>query len=127
MPAPGTVLIAGDQLVVLATLAALRRVELGRSQPEGWVLLLSLPYPLTAELRLILQPCLVRHLGMTAEGAARGLQGGAEICIPVDPDSGALLERDLHHQGVRVLIKTRLRAVAEADGTSSAPGSRGQH
>ncbi|MEB3167350.1 MAG: NAD-binding protein [Synechococcaceae cyanobacterium] len=127
MPAPGTVLIAGDQLVVLATLAALRRVELGRSQPEGWLLVLSLPYPLTAERRLIVQHCLVRHLGMTAEEAARGLQGGAEICIPVDPDSGALVERDLQHQGVRVQIKTRFRAVAEADGTSSAPGSRGQH
>ncbi|MFM7266339.1 MAG: hypothetical protein ACKOZW_12275, partial [Cyanobium sp.] len=127
MPAPGTVMAAGDQVVVLATLAALRRVELGHSQPEGWSLSLSLPDPLTPELRLTVQHCLVRHLAMTAVGAAQCLQDGGTISIPVDPDSGALVERDLHHQGVRVEMRKDLSAGAGADGPGSAPARRGPH
>lgn len=127
MPAPGTVMAAGDQVVVLATLAALRRVELGHSQPEGWSLSLSLPDPLTPELRLTVQHCLARHLAMTAVGAAQCLQDGGTISIPVDPDSGALVERDLHHQGVRVEMRKDLSAGAGADGPGSAPARRGPH
>lgn len=127
VPAPGTVLAVGDQVVVLATLAALRRVELGRSEPEGWALSLTLPHPLTAELRLTVQHCLVRHLGMTAPGAALWLQGEGDLRIPVDPDSGALVVRDLHHQGLRVVMEARLSGRAGADGTDNAPERRGPH
>ena len=82
---------------------------------------------LTGELRLTVQHCLVRHLGMTAPGAAQWLQGEGDLRIPVDPDSGALVVRDLHHQGLRVVMEARLSGRAGADGTDNAPERRGPH
>lgn len=124
MPAPGTVVTQGDQLVVLATLAALRRVEQGRSQAEGWTLTLALPLPLSAELRMTVQHCLVRHLGMSATDAVARLSGDTEVCLPVDPDSGALVVRDLHNQGVRVTMQEKISAKERVDGGEAPPRPR---
>ena len=108
VPSSGTLLAVGDQLVVLASLPALRRVELACCQPEGWVLTLQLPQPLSKELRLTIQQCLVRHLGISPLQITDQLAWGTILRFPVDPDNGALVVRDLRHQGIQVDIRARL-------------------
>lgn len=108
VPSSGTLLAEGDQLVVLASLPALRRVELACCQPEGWALTLQLPQPLSKGLRLTIQQCLVRHLGISPLQITDQLALGTTLRFPVDPDNGALVARDLRHQGIQVDIRARL-------------------
>jgi len=107
LPAPGTLLAEGDELVVLASLAALRRVEQGQIQPPQWILSLELPQRPGRELGLTLRQLLARHLGLTPAEAGGLLQGRRQAELPVDPDCGALLLRDLQRQGVAVALQPR--------------------
>ena len=115
IPSPGTLLAAGDQLVVLASLPALRRLEQGRIRPPTAVLTLQLPQPLPPELALTLQQSLARRLGMAPAEASALLHAHPNLRLPVDPDCGALLLRDLQRQAIQVSLE------GEA-GASLAPG-----
>jgi Trk K+ transport system NAD-binding subunit len=105
MPSPGTLLEEGDELVAMACLAALRRAEQGQMRAEKWRLRLQWSAPLSAELRMIVQQTLVRHLGMTPTQAAAWIGGSPPLLLAADPDSGALVVRDLRHQGLRVELE----------------------
>lgn len=100
MPFGGTVVAVGDQLVVLASLPALRRVEQGEIRPPGQLLTLQRPEVLDQELSLVLQQILARQLGLAPSEAAELLRGSAPLRLRVDPDCGALLLRDLQRQSI---------------------------
>lgn len=106
MPSPGTVVWEGDQLVVLASLPALRRVEQGRIRPPAWVITLELPERRGSEQVFTLQQILARQLGLSpAEAATLVRGGGGCLQLPVDPDCGALLVRDLQHQAIHARLQ----------------------
>lgn len=105
MPSPGTVVWEEDQLVVLASLPALRRVEQGRIRPPGWVITFELPDRRAPELAFTLQQILARQLGLTPAEAATLVKGPPCLRLPVDPDCGALLVRDLQHQAIRARLQ----------------------
>jgi Trk K+ transport system NAD-binding subunit len=105
MPSPGTVVWEGDQLVVLASLPALRRVEQGRIRPPAWVITLELPERRGSEQVFTLQQILARQLGLSPAEAATLVKGGACLQLPVDPDCGALLVRDLQHQAIHARLQ----------------------
>jgi len=105
MPSPGTVVWEGDQLVALASLPALRRVEQGRIRPPGLVITFELPERRGPELAFTLQQILARQLGLTPAEAAVLVKGSPCLRLPVDPDCGALLVRDLQHQAIRARLQ----------------------
>jgi Trk K+ transport system NAD-binding subunit len=105
MPAAGTVVAAGDQVVVLASLAALRRVEQGRIRPPAWVIAFQLPEPLGADLNLTVRQILARQLGLAPAEVAARIRDSRCQRLPVDPDCGALLQRDLQHQGISARLE----------------------
>ena len=57
MPSAGTVVAAGDQSVVPASLPALRRIELGRIRPPAWEIAFQLPDPHGVDQALPLGRC----------------------------------------------------------------------
>jgi hypothetical protein len=105
MPSPGTVVWEGDQLVVLASLPALRRVEQGRIRPPAWVITLELPERRGSEQVFTLQQILARQLGLSPAEAATLVKGETCLQLPVDPDCGALLVRDLQHQAIHARLQ----------------------
>lgn len=113
MPAAGTVVAAGDQLVVLASLSALRRVEQGRIRPPAWVIAFQLPEPLGADLTLTLRQILARQLGVAPAEVAARMRASRSLRLPIDPDGGALLQRDLQHQGISARLEPSADAPAE--------------
>jgi Trk K+ transport system NAD-binding subunit len=105
LPRAETIVAAGDQLTVLADLSALRRVELGRSNPPAWYLRLQVIGPLDSDRRFEIQQCLARWLGRQP-GEMLGLLDGAEHVSPrLDRDISELLAQDLHHLGVRCQVE----------------------
>lgn len=70
MPPAGIIVAASDQLVMLASLAALRRVEPGRIRPPQWVIAVQLPDPIGADLTLTLRQMLARQLRVASAEAA---------------------------------------------------------
>ncbi len=98
LPSLDLVLIEGDQLLVLATLTALRRIELGLQAPPAWrVRLRGAPQ---ADRRFDAMQCLARHLG-TAPGAMAGLLDGGEHLTPcLDREIAERLAEELRRQGV---------------------------
>jgi len=104
MPSPGHVVAVGDELVVLAGLSALRRVEQGAIRPPAWMVSLTLPQPLDPSLAMTVRQCLARHLGLSPASALALLQQGERVRLPVDPDCGALLIRDLDHQPIGLAL-----------------------
>ncbi len=106
MPSPGTVVWEGDQLVVLASLPALRRVEQGRIRPPALVITIELPERRSPEQAFTLQQILARQLGLTPAEAAMLVKGPPCLRLPVDPDCGALLVRDLQHQAIRARLQS---------------------
>jgi Trk K+ transport system NAD-binding subunit len=115
IPAHGTLLAVGDQLVVLASLPALQRLEQGRIRPPASVITLHLPQPLTPEMALTLQQSLARRLGMAPAEASALLHANPSLRLPVDPDCGALLLRDLQHQAIRVRLESEAGATVGSD------------
>lgn len=104
MPSPGHVVAVGDELVVLAGLSALRRVEQGAIRPPAWMVSLTLPQPLDPSLAMTVRQCLARHLGLSPASALALLEEGERVRLPVDPDCGALLIRDLDHQPIGLAL-----------------------
>lgn len=113
IPSPGTLLMEGDQLVVLASLPALRRLEQGGIRPPTARLLMELPDPLAPELALTLQQSLARRLGMAPAQASALLQTSRSLQLLVDPDCGALLLRDLQRQAVQVSLESAAEAAVQ--------------
>ncbi len=110
LPSLDLVLAAGDQLVVLATLAQLRRVELGCPVPPGWRL--GLQGAPREEGRFEALQSLARHLG-GAPGAMDPLLDGKEHLTPaLDRELAEQLAEDLRRQGLHCTVEAV--AVAEA-------------
>jgi Trk K+ transport system NAD-binding subunit len=105
LPRAETIVAAGDQLTVLADLAALRRVELGRSRPPAWCLRLQVIGQPDADRRFELQQCLARWLGRQPGEMLPLLDGGEHLTPPLDRDISELLAQDLHHLGVHCQVE----------------------
>ncbi|MCP9820533.1 NAD-binding protein [Synechococcus sp. Cruz-9H2] len=99
LPAPDTLLGEGDQLVVLADLNGLRRIEGGEAQPPRWQLWLQADP--AGELRFEAQQCLARNLGCLPGAVAHLLDGQLHHTDPLDADLAAPLEKHLRRLGVR--------------------------
>ena len=112
VPSLDLVLVEGDQLVVLATLGALRKIELGCPDPPGWRL--RLQGPPREEGRFDALQSLARHLG-GAPGAMAHLLDGAEHLTPaLDRELAEQLMEELRRQGVH----SRLEAVGTVPASS---------
>jgi Trk K+ transport system NAD-binding subunit len=105
LPRAETIVAAGDQLTVLADLAALRRVELGRSSPPAWCLRLQVIGQPDTDRRFDLQQCLARWLGRQPGEMQSLLDGREHLTPPLDRDISELLAHDLHHLGVRCRVE----------------------
>lgn len=117
LPRAETIVAAGDQLTVLAHLAALRRVELGRSKPPAWRLRLQVIGSPDADRRFELQQCLARWLGCQP-GEMQGLLDGQEHSTRrLDREISELLARDLHHLGVHCQVEPVSGDAAPTPGT----------
>jgi hypothetical protein len=100
LPPPDLVLAAGDQLVVLATAANLRNIELGHPLPPSYRLRIKLqgtPWP---ERRFQAQQSLARWIGCLPGEVAHLLDGEEHLTAPVDREIADLLVEDLRRQGV---------------------------
>lgn len=100
LPPPDMVLAAGDQLVVLATAAKLRGIELGTPLPPCYRVRIKLhgaPWP---ERRFQAQQTLARWIGCSPGEVVHLLDGEEHVTPPVDRDIGDLLVEDLRRQGV---------------------------
>ena len=65
----------------------------------------ELPERRGPELAFTLQQILARQLGLTPAEAAVLVKGSPCLRLPVDPDCGALLVRDLQHQAIRARLQ----------------------
>ncbi len=103
LPSPDLLLADGDQLLVLATLGDLRRIEAGRCRPPAWrVRLQGAPRD---DRHFDALQALARHLG-EAPGALTGLLDGEEhLTQPIDEDLGEMLVRELRRQGVHCRLE----------------------
>jgi len=100
LPPVDLVLAPEDQLLILATLASLRRIELGQLQPPSQRLRLRLRRPLPAGQLFEVHRNLARYLGCSVE-AAHGLQLGEQWRdVAVDPDIATLLVDNLGRLGL---------------------------
>lgn len=104
-PPPEVVLDRSDQIVVLATLRALRRVERGALHPASCRLHWQSSPTLSGELRFTLQQYFARYLGIPPAEAAALLRVGSGAGVPIDAECGALLLRDLRRQGVQARLE----------------------
>ncbi len=113
LPSLDLVLAPGDQLVVLATLRQLRRIELGCPDPPGWRL--RLQGSPREEGRFEALQSLARHLG-GAPGAMAPLLDGAEPVTPaLDRELAEQLAEELRRQGLHCEVEAV--AVGEASTT----------
>lgn len=111
LPPVDLVLASGDQLLILATLAGLRRIELGQLQPPSQRLRLRLPRPLPDGRLFEVHRNLARYLGCSVE-AAHGLQLGLQWQeLAVDPDIAALLVDSLGRLGVDMELEPEAKLV----------------
>ena len=104
LPPPETVLLEGDQLVILANLAGLRRIELGQLDSPGWRLQFEAHLP--AEAQFELKQCLGRYFGKPPGAMAHLLDGGIHLSDPLDEDFGRLVERKLNRLGARCSLQS---------------------
>ncbi|NDC35180.1 MAG: hypothetical protein EBZ51_07295 [Synechococcaceae bacterium WB9_2_112] len=109
LPPLDLLLSAGDQLLVLATLAGLRRIELGQLAPPSQRLQLRLQRELAPGALFEVHRNLARYLGCTVE-AAQALQIGDQWQeLPIDPDMATVLSDNLRRLGLEVnLIEVNL-------------------
>jgi Trk K+ transport system NAD-binding subunit len=102
LPPLDLLLNPGDQLLVLATLAGLRRIELGQLAPPSQRLQLRLRRPLSAEALFEVHRNLARYLGCTVE-AAQALQiGEAWQELRIDPELATVLSDNLRRLGLEL-------------------------
>lgn len=102
-PAAEEQLMQGDQIVALADLAGLRRVELGLAEPPAWRLRLECHLP--PEGHFEVRQCLARFLGLPPGATSRWLDGGEHHTDPLDEDVAQRLCDRLGRLGVRCAIE----------------------
>ena len=100
LPPPELVLAAGDQLVVLATAASLRSIELGNPVPLRYRLRIQFQGILSPERRFQAQQSLARWIGCLPGDVVHLLDGEKHLTPPVDREICDLLVDDLRRQGV---------------------------
>ncbi|MEI6616157.1 MAG: NAD-binding protein [Cyanobium sp. ELA507] len=100
LPPPELVLAAGDQLVVLATAASLRSIELGNPVPPRYRLQIQFQGVLSPERRFQAQQSLARWIGCLPGEVVHLLDGEKHLTPPVDREICDLLVDDLRRQGV---------------------------
>jgi Trk K+ transport system NAD-binding subunit len=100
LPPPELVLAAGDQLVVLATAASLRSIELGNPVPPRYRLRIQFQGILSPERRFQAQQSLARWIGCLPGDVVHLLDGEKHLTPPVDREICDLLVDDLRRQGV---------------------------
>ncbi len=100
LPPPELVLAAGDQLVVLATAASLRSIELGNPVPARYQLRIQFQGILSPERRFQAQQSLARWIGCLPGDVVHLLDGEKHLTPPVDREICDLLVDDLRRQGV---------------------------
>jgi len=100
LPPPELVLAAGDQLVVLATAASLRSIELGNPVPPRYRLRIQFQGVLSPERRFQAQQSLARWIGCLPGDVVHLLDGEKHLTPPVDREICDLLVDDLRRQGV---------------------------
>jgi Trk K+ transport system NAD-binding subunit len=100
LPPPELVLAAGDQLVVLATAASLRSIELGNPVPPRYRLRIQFQGALSPERRFQAQQSLARWIGCLPGEVVHLLDGEKHLTPPVDREICDLLVDDLRRQGV---------------------------
>ena len=100
LPPPELVLAAGDQLVVLATAASLRSIELGNPVPPRYRLRIHFQGVLSPERRFQAQQSLARWIGCLPGEVVHLLDGEKHLTPPVDREICDLLVDDLRRQGV---------------------------
>jgi Trk K+ transport system NAD-binding subunit len=117
LPGLDLVLAAGDELLVLATLTQLRRIELGCPDPPGWRL--RLQGSPREEGRFAALQSLARHLG-GAPGVMAPLLDGAERVTPaLDLELAEQLAVELRRQGLHCAVEAV--AVGGANATEGQP------
>ena len=105
LPPPELVLAAGDQLVVLATAANLRSIELGNPVPPDYRLRIQLLGKLTQERRFQAQQSLARWIGCLPREVVHLLDGEKHLTPAVDREICDLLVEDLQRQGVECTLE----------------------
>jgi len=105
LPPPELVLAEGDQLLVLATLASLRRIELSDEMLPRWRLRLKLLGSSSTERCFEVQQCLARWLGCVPGDVAHLLDGQEHLSPPLDQEISEMLINDLRRQGVHCLLE----------------------
>jgi Trk K+ transport system NAD-binding subunit len=100
LPAADLLLAEGDQLVVLATPAALRSVEMGAIRPPQHRLRLRCPADLSADRRFEVQQSLARWIGCAPGEALALIDGSEQPLPPLDREIAESLRHDLRRQGV---------------------------
>jgi Trk K+ transport system NAD-binding subunit len=105
LPPPELVLAAGDQLVVLATAANLRGIELGKPLPPCWRLRIQLRGTAWPERRFQAQQSLARWIGCRPGEVVHLLDGEEHLTPPVDREIADLLAEDLRRQGVECRLQ----------------------
>jgi len=100
LPPPELVLAAGDQLVVLATAASLRSIELDHPVPPRYRLRIQFKGELSPERRFQAQQSLARWIGCLPREVIYLLDGEKHLTPPVDREICELLVEDLRRQGV---------------------------
>jgi len=103
-PPPDLVLAAGDQLVVLATAASLRSIELGNPAPPRYRLQIQFQGALSPERRFQAQQSLARWIGCLPGEVVHLLDGEKHLTPPVDREICDLLLEDLRRQGVECTL-----------------------
>jgi len=104
LPPPDLVLAAGDQLVVLATAASLRSIELDHPVPPRFQLQIQFKGELSPERRFQAQQSLARWIGCLPGEVIYLLDGEKHLTPPVDREICDLLVKDLRRQGVECTL-----------------------
>lgn len=102
-PAPEALLMEGDQMVVLADLAGLRRVEIGLAVPPACRVCLTCRLP--PEGHLEVRQCLARFLGLAPGATSSWLDGKQHRTDPIDEDLAQRLHDRLSRLGVDCVIE----------------------
>jgi hypothetical protein len=105
LPPPDLVLAAGAQLVVLATAASLRSIELGNALPPRFRLRIRLPGAASPERRVQAQRSLARWIGCLPGEVVHLLDGEVHLTPPLDREIRDLLVEDLRLQGVECSLE----------------------
>jgi Trk K+ transport system NAD-binding subunit len=105
LPPPELVVAEGDQLLVLATLASLRRIELSQEILPRWRLRLKLLGSTSMERCFEVQQCLARWIGCVPGEVAHLLDGQEHLSPPLDQEISEMLINDLRRQGVHCLLE----------------------